>query len=172
VQQLREAFPWDRAPRYLLRDRDGIFGRDFVSQVNAIGIKEVLSAPRSHWQRAYIERLIGTFRRECLDHVIVLNQASLCRYVKLFTAYYHDSRTHLSYENPSSSSEARRERNGTGASGCASLVAMVKTAKLGYRFGWRGRPCPFLLIPDENDHSDGSYGRSYACGFDRDGFRR
>jgi transposase InsO family protein len=68
VQQLREAFPWDTAPRYLLRDRHGIFGRDFVTQVQAMGIKEVLSAPRSPWQRAYVERLIGTFRRECLDH--------------------------------------------------------------------------------------------------------
>ena len=96
VQQLREAFPWDTAPRYLLRDRDGIFGRDFVTQLQAMGIKEVLSAPRSPWQRAYVERLIGTFRRECLDHMIVLNEASLYRHIKLFIAYYHDSRTHLS----------------------------------------------------------------------------
>jgi transposase InsO family protein len=93
---LREAFPWDTAPRYLLRDRDGIFGRDFVTQLQAMGIKEVLSAPRSPWQRAYVERLIGTFRRECLDHMIVLNEASLYRHIKLFIAYYHDSRTHLS----------------------------------------------------------------------------
>ena len=96
VQQLREAFPWDTAPRYLLRDRDCIFGREFVEQVKAMGIKEVLSAPRSPWQRAYVERVIGTIRRECLDHVIVFNEASLYRHVKLFTAYYHDSRTHLS----------------------------------------------------------------------------
>jgi putative transposase len=77
AQQLREAFPWDSAPRYLLRDRDRIFGRDFVSQVKAMGIKQVLSAPRSPWQRAYIERVIGTLRRECLDHVIVFNETSL-----------------------------------------------------------------------------------------------
>ena len=61
-----------------------------------MGIKEVLSAPRSPWQRAYVERVIGTIRRECLDHVIVLNQASLYRQVKSFLAYYHESRTHLS----------------------------------------------------------------------------
>ena len=61
-----------------------------------MGIKEVLSAPRSPWQRAYVERVIGTLRRECLDHVIVLNEASLYRHVKSFLAYYHDSRTHLS----------------------------------------------------------------------------
>jgi transposase InsO family protein len=96
AQQLREAFPWETAPRYLLRDRDRIFGDDFTKQVKDIGIKEVLSAPRSPWQRAYIERLIGTLRRECLDHVIVLNEASLYRHVKSFMAYYHESRTHLS----------------------------------------------------------------------------
>ena len=77
AQQLREAFPWDSAPRYLLRDRDQIFGKDFVDQVKAMGIKQVLSAPRSPWQRAYIERLIGTIRRECLDHVIVFSERCL-----------------------------------------------------------------------------------------------
>ena len=74
AQQLREAFPWDSAPRYLLRDRDRIFGQDFVDQVKAMGIKQVLSAPRSPWQRAYVERVIGTIRRECLDHMIVFNE--------------------------------------------------------------------------------------------------
>ena len=96
AQQLREAFPWDSAPRYLLRDRDGIFGHDFVKEVKAMGIKQVLSAPRSPWQRAYVERVIGTIRRECLDHVIVFNETSLYRHMKSFTAYYHESRTHLS----------------------------------------------------------------------------
>ncbi len=95
AQQLREAFPWDAAPRYLLRDRDRIFGDEFTKQVKDMGIQEVLSAPRSPWQRAYIERLIGTLRRECLDHVIVFNEASLFRHVNAFIAYYHDSRTHL-----------------------------------------------------------------------------
>jgi putative transposase len=61
-----------------------------------MGITEVLSTPRSPWQRAYVERFIGTIRRECLDHVIVLNEASLHRHVKSFLAYYHESRTHLS----------------------------------------------------------------------------
>ena len=64
--------------------------------VKCMGIQEVLSAPRSPWQRAYVERVIGTLRRECLDHVIVLNEASLYRHVKSFLAYYHESRTHLS----------------------------------------------------------------------------
>jgi transposase InsO family protein len=75
VQQLREAFPWDSSPRYLLRDRDRIFGQEFVQQVKVMGIKQVLSAPRSPWQRAYVERLIGSIRRECLDHVNCLRRA-------------------------------------------------------------------------------------------------
>jgi transposase InsO family protein len=96
VQQLREAFPWGSAPRYLLRDRDRIFGTEFVDQVNAMGIKQVLSAPRCPWQRAYVERVIGTIRRECLDHVIVFSERSLRRTLRSYCAYYHQWRTHLS----------------------------------------------------------------------------
>ena len=98
TQQLREAFPWDRAPQYLLRDRDRVFGADFTKQVEDLGIQEMLSAPRSPWQRAYIERVIGSIRRECLDHVIVYNEASLYRHVKSFVEYYHETRTHLSLQ--------------------------------------------------------------------------
>jgi transposase InsO family protein len=96
AKQLREAFPFDQVPRYLLRDRDCIFGAEFRKDVKAMGIKEVLSAPRSPWQRAFVERVIGTLRRECLDHVIVFNETSLYRHVKSFLTYYHESRTHLS----------------------------------------------------------------------------
>ena len=96
AQQLREAFPFEQIPRYLLRDRDDIFGGEFRKDVKAMGIKEVLSTPRSPWQRAFVERVIGTLRRECLDHVIVFNEASLYRHVKSFLEYYHESRTHLS----------------------------------------------------------------------------
>jgi putative transposase len=88
--------PWGTAPRYLLRDRDRIFGQEFVEQVKAMGIKQVLSAPRSPWQRAYVERVIGTIRREGLDHVIVFNQTSLTRPLRSFLDYYHRSRCHLS----------------------------------------------------------------------------
>jgi transposase InsO family protein len=77
AHQLREAFPWETTPRFLLRDRDRIFGHEFVEQVKAMDIEEVLSTPRSPWQRAYVERLIGTIRRECLDHLIVFNESSL-----------------------------------------------------------------------------------------------
>ncbi len=101
AQQLREAFPWDTAPRYLLRDRDRIFGNDVVDQIKAMGIKQVLSAPRSPWQGAYAERVIGTIRRECLDHVIVLGERSLYRHLQGFVDYYHRSRTHLGLEKDS-----------------------------------------------------------------------
>jgi putative transposase len=95
-QQLREAFPFDQLPRYLLRDRDAIFGDDFREQVRDIGIREVLSAPRSPWQRAYVERMIGSIRRECLDHVIVFHENSLRRTLNSYFEYHHRSRTHLS----------------------------------------------------------------------------
>jgi Integrase core domain len=95
-QQLREAFPFDQLPRYLLRDRDAIFGDEFREQVRGMSICEVLSAPRSPWQRAYVERVIGSVRRECLDHVIVFHESSLRRILTSYFDYYHRSRTHLS----------------------------------------------------------------------------
>ena len=95
-QQLREAFPFDGLPRYLLRDRDAIFGDDFRGQVRDMGIHEVLSTPRSPWQRAYVERVIGSIRRECLDHVIVFHETCLRRILGSYLDYYHRSRTHLS----------------------------------------------------------------------------
>src|SRR6202042_470502 len=90
------AYYAQEAAPYLLRDRDRIFGDNFTRQVHDMGIEQVLSAPRSPWQRAYIERIIGTIRRECLDHVIIFNEAALYRQVKSFAEYYHRSRTHLS----------------------------------------------------------------------------
>src|SRR6202521_2962097 len=95
-QQPREAFPFDQLPRYLLRDRDAIFGNDFREQLRDMGICEVLSAPRSPWQRAYVERVIGSIRRECLDHVIVFHENALRRTLHSYFDYYHRSRTHLS----------------------------------------------------------------------------
>ena len=94
-QQLREAFPFDQLPRYLLRDRDAIFGDDFRRLVTEMAIQEVLSTPRSPWQRAYVERVIGSIRRECLDHLIAFNETSLRRILRSYVEYYHRSRTHL-----------------------------------------------------------------------------
>jgi transposase InsO family protein len=98
AQQLRDALPWETAPRYLLRDRDRIFGDDFRKQVKAMGMREVLAAPGSPWQRAYVERVIGTIRRECLDHVIVFNETYLRRTLSSYLSYYHRSRTHLALD--------------------------------------------------------------------------
>ena len=79
-----------------LRDRDAIYGQVLQQQIEALGITEVLGAPRSPWQRAYVERIIGSIRRDCLDHVIVFDQASLRRLLGSYLDYYHRSRTHLS----------------------------------------------------------------------------
>ena len=96
VPELGEAFPFAELPRCLLRDRDAIFGQNFREQVRGMGICEVLYAPRSPWQRAYVERVIGSIRRECLDHVIVFHEGSLRRILRSYFEYYHQSRTDLS----------------------------------------------------------------------------
>jgi hypothetical protein len=95
-QQIIEAFPEDTAPRYMSRDRDGIYGDQFRGRVEGIGIEEVLTAPRSSWQNPYAERHVGSVRRECLDQVIVLGERHLHRVLKSHFACYHRSRTHLS----------------------------------------------------------------------------
>src|SRR6184192_2071063 len=95
MQQMREAFPWDQAPRFVLSDRDAIYGRDFAALTRAMGMEEVLTAPRSPWQNPYVERLVGSIRRECLDHISVWNQRSLRRILQSYFAYYERSRTHL-----------------------------------------------------------------------------
>jgi transposase InsO family protein len=101
AQQLVEAFPWNTAPRYLLRDRDAVYGVVFSSRVQSLGVHEVKIAPRSPWQNPYVERLIGTLRRECLDHILVLNEHHLRRLLRDYLLYYHHARTHLSLDKDS-----------------------------------------------------------------------
>ncbi len=96
AQQLVEAFPWETAPKYLLRDRDAVYGEGFQRRVASLGIDQALIAPRSPWQNAYAERLIGSIRRECLDHVLVLSEGHLRRVLAAYFQYYHRWRTHLS----------------------------------------------------------------------------
>jgi transposase InsO family protein len=98
VQQIVEAFPYEAVPRYLIRDRSSVYGTWYQQRVKNLGIDEVIIAPRSPWQNPFVERVIGSIRRECLDHVIVLNEAHLLRIVNAYLGYYHDSRTHLSLE--------------------------------------------------------------------------
>ena len=128
AQQLREAFPFDQAPKYLLRDRDSIFGAGFSSQVRDLGMEEVLGAPRSPWQRAYVERVIGTIRRECLDHMIVFNERSLYRHITSFLEYYHQSRTHLSLgkDAPETRTVQGRERG--------TVIAIPQVGGLHHRY--------------------------------------
>jgi len=96
AQQLVEAFPWDSVPRYLLRDRDGIYGPIFRRHAAGLGIEEILTTAQSPWQDPYAERVIGSIRRECLDHVIVFSEGHLRRLVTSYVDYYHRWRTHLS----------------------------------------------------------------------------
>ncbi len=91
-----EAFPFDEAPRYLLRDRDSIYGQLFQQRVRSMGLEQVLIAARCPWQYPYAERIIGSIRRECLDHVIVLSEPHLLRILGGYFDYYHSSRPHLS----------------------------------------------------------------------------
>jgi transposase InsO family protein len=95
AQQVVEAFPWDEPPRFLLRDRDRIYGGVFRGRVENMGLEEVVTACRCPWQNPYVERLIGSIRRECLDHVIVLGEDHLRGVLRLYLEYYHRSRTHL-----------------------------------------------------------------------------
>src|SRR6266705_5165515 len=98
ARQLLEAFPWDSAPRYLLRDRDGIYGEKVHEATEWLGLREVLTAPKSPWQNPYVERLIGSIRHECLDHVITFDETGLHRVLKSYFEYYERTRTHLSLE--------------------------------------------------------------------------
>ncbi|TWT77301.1 Integrase core domain protein [Posidoniimonas polymericola] len=98
AQQLTEAFPFDAAPRYLRRDNDAIYGKVFQQRIAALGIEDRPTTPGSPWQNAYVERLVGTVRRECLDHVIVLGKDHLRRVLSKFFAYYNGSRAHQGLE--------------------------------------------------------------------------
>jgi transposase InsO family protein len=96
AQQLVEAFPWETTPRYLVRDRDAVYGQVFQRRVAGLGMAQVLTAPRSPWQNSYAERLIGSIRRECVDQVIVFSEDHLRRVLVRYVHYYHRWRTHLS----------------------------------------------------------------------------
>jgi putative transposase len=101
TQQIIEAFPDDSAPRLLLRDRDAIYGAEFSRRVTRMGIREVLTAPRAPWQNPFVERVIGSIRRECLDHCFILNEAHLRRLLRAYIAYYNTARPHQSLDNNS-----------------------------------------------------------------------
>jgi transposase InsO family protein len=96
ARQLTEAFGWEQAPRYIVRDRDRLYGDVFIRRLGAMGIRDRPTAPRSPWQNGYSERLIGSIRRDCLDHVVVFGEPHLRHVLRSYTKYYNQARTHLS----------------------------------------------------------------------------
>jgi len=96
ARQISEAFPWNTAPKYLIRDRDGAYGEAFKRRLGGMGIRDRPTAPRSPWQNGHVERLIGSIRRECLDHLIIVGEAHLRRALRAYAGYYNGARTHLS----------------------------------------------------------------------------
>src|SRR6516165_5037932 len=95
AQQIVEAFPWNTAPTYLVRDNDRAYGQAFTNRIRAMGIRDRPISPRSPWQNPYAERLIGTLRRECVDHVLIFGEQHLRRILALYSSYYNQTRTHL-----------------------------------------------------------------------------
>lgn len=106
--QVTDAFPWDEAPLYLLRDRDQIYGYAYTRRIRAMGIRDRPVAAHSPWQNAHVERLIGSVRRECLDHVIVFGEEHLRRVLKTYAAYYNELRTHLALSKDAPSFRRRQ----------------------------------------------------------------
>src|SRR6202051_2843805 len=98
ARQITEAFPWDGAPGYMIRDRDRIYGTVVTRRLRAMGIRDKPIAPASPWQNGVVERLIGSIRRECVDHIIVLGEAHLRRILKSYARYYNETRTHLALD--------------------------------------------------------------------------
>src|ERR1700694_1827910 len=98
ARQITEAFPWDGAPRYMIRDRDRIYGTVVTRRLRAVGIRDKPTALASPWQNGFAERLIGSIRRECVDHIVVLGEAHLRRILKSYARYYNDTRTHLALD--------------------------------------------------------------------------
>ena len=101
ARQVTEAFPWAEAPRYLIRDRDRIYGAAVTHRLRAMGIRDKPIAPGSPWQNSFAERLIGSIRRECVDHVIALGEQHLRQVLKSYASYYNSARTHRSLDKDS-----------------------------------------------------------------------
>jgi transposase InsO family protein len=98
ARQVTEAFPWDEAPEYLIRDRDASYGHAVTRRLAAMGIRDRPTAPRSPWQNGHVERLIGSIRRECLDHVVILGEVHLRKILRAYAGYYNELRTHLTLD--------------------------------------------------------------------------
>jgi putative transposase len=127
-QQVIEAFPWDTAPSFLLRDRDASYGSVFSKRVAAVGVTEVVTAPRSPWQNAYVERVIGSIRRECLNQVVIFNERHLRHVLSSYVDYYHRARTHLSLDKDCPHSRPIQPRRG------GRVIAIPQVGGLHHRY--------------------------------------
>ncbi len=128
ARQIIEAFPDDSAPRFLLRDRDAIYGKEFARRVKSMGIREVLTAPRAPWQNPFVERVIGSIRRECLDHFLILSEAHLRRLLHAYAAYYNTTRPHQSLDGNSPHPRAVEPPP------CGRIIAIPEVGGLHHRY--------------------------------------
>jgi transposase InsO family protein len=103
ARQITDAFPWNEAPDHLIRDRDASYGHAVTRRLAAMGIRDHPAAPRSPWQNGHAERLIGSIRRECLDHAVIFGEVHLRRALAAYASYYNGIRTHLSLDQDSPS---------------------------------------------------------------------
>jgi transposase InsO family protein len=133
AQQVVEAFPWDTAPKYLMRDRDGIYGAIFRQRLKNMGIREVISAPQSPWQNPFVERVIGSIRRECTDHIIVCSEDHLRNVLSSYFEYYHNDRTHLSLgkDTPNGRPVQRKPV------GKCKIIGLPRIGGLHHRYEWK-----------------------------------
>ena len=133
AQQIVEAYPWDTAPKYLLRDRDSIYWANFRQRLRNKDIKEVVTAPRSPWQNPFVERLIRSIRNDCLDHVIVLNTSHLKRILSSYFTYYHNDRTHYRLEKDTPSGRSVKSK----PAGSSPITEMPRVGGLHHRYEWK-----------------------------------
>jgi transposase InsO family protein len=129
-QQLRETFPYDSAPRYLIHDRDAIFSAEVLATAKTLGVKSIRTSFKSPWQNGVAERFVGSCRRDLFDHVIVLNERHLKRLMNEYVCYYHDDRTHLGLSKQTPAGRERAEGTVIGAK----VVSMPRLGSLHHRY--------------------------------------
>jgi transposase InsO family protein len=134
ARQIVEAFPWDQTPTYLVRDRDGVYGAVVKRRLRGLGIRNRPIAPASPWQNAYVERLIGSIRRDCIDHVIILGEAHLRRIMSRYAGYYNQARTHLASERTRRSA-VRCSRSAGSSPNPWSPVSITATLESSFQHG-------------------------------------